>query len=129
MFIVVQLIQKFNDANLDVTKTQYLAESNMQRLNEFAGVIKGATITNFDYEELIEREGENIFIFLDPPYYSATKPALYGKNGHLHKSFDHEKFAAAMKNCQPKWLITYDDGDYVRDLFSFARIIFIRLEI
>lgn len=97
-------------------------ESSIKRIKEFATVINGTTITNFDYEELVKRAGENVFIFLDPPYYSAKKFALYGKNGNLHKSFDHERFAAAMKNCRHKWLITYDDCDYVRDLFSFAKI-------
>jgi DNA adenine methylase len=97
-------------------------ESSIERIKEFATVINGATITNFDYEELVNRAGKNVFIFLDPPYYSAKKSALYGKNGNLHKSFDHERFAAAMKNCRHKWLITYDDCDYIRDLFSFAKI-------
>ena len=68
------------------------------------------------------RGGENVFIFLDPPYYAATKSALYGKNGFLHKTFDHEKFAATMKYCRHKWLITYDDSEYVRNLFDFAKI-------
>ena len=76
-----------------------------------------------DYEELVKRAGENVFIFLDPPYYSATKSALYGKNGNMHKTFDHIKFAENMKNCTHKWLITYDDSNYIRDLFSFANII------
>lgn len=98
-------------------------ESSIQRLNEFAKVTKGSTITNLDYEELVKKEGENVFIFLDPPYYSATKSALYGKNGHLHKSFDHIKFAETMRNCKHKWLITYDDSKYIKDLFSFANII------
>ncbi len=98
-------------------------ESSIKRLNEFANVINGTTITNFDYEKLINREGKNVFIYLDPPYYSATKSALYGKNGNLHKSFDHEKFAATMKDCRHKWLITYDDNEYIKDLFSSANII------
>ena len=102
--------------------TGRFTESSIQRLNQFAKVINGSTITNLDYEELVKREGENVFIFLDPPYYSATKSALYGKNGNMHKSFDHVKFANTMKNCQHKWLITYDDSDYIRDLFSFANI-------
>ena len=63
-----------------------------------------------------------MFIFLDPPYFSATKSALYGKNGKLHKIFDHERFAENLKNCPHKWLITYDDSPYIRDLFSFAEI-------
>jgi len=102
--------------------TGRFTESSIKRLNDLAKIINGSTITNFDYEELVKKEGENVFIFLDPPYYSATKSALYGKNGNLHKSFDHERFAENMKNCKHKWLITYDDSEYIRDLFSFANI-------
>ena len=102
--------------------TGRFTESSIQRLNQFAKVINGSTITNLDYEALVKQEGENVFIFLDPPYYSATKSALYGKNGNMHKSFDHVKFADTMKNCTHKWLITYDDSEYIRELFSFANI-------
>jgi DNA adenine methylase len=103
--------------------TGRFTESSIRRLNQVAKVINGSAITNYDYEELVRRDGENVFIFLDPPYYSATKSALYGKNGNLHKSFDHERFAENMKNCMHKWLITYDDSEYIRNLFSFANII------
>lgn len=98
-------------------------ESSIQRLYQFAKIINGSTITNLDYENLITAEGEDVFIFLDPPYYSATKSALYGKNGNMHKTFDHIKFAQTMRQCKHKWLITYDDSQYIRDLFSFANII------
>ncbi len=57
---------------------------------------------------------------MDPPYYSATKSALYGKNGKLHKSFNHIRFSEAMKNTSHKWLITYDDSEYIKELFSFC---------
>lgn len=103
--------------------TGRFTESSIQRLNDFAKVINGSKITNLDYKELVEKEGENVFIFLDPPYYSATKSALYGKNGNMHKSFDHSNFSETMKNCNHKWLITYDDSEYVRELFDFANII------
>jgi DNA adenine methylase len=103
--------------------TGRFTESSIKRLNDLAKVINGSIITNYDYEELVKRDGKNVFIFLDPPYYSATKSALYGKNGNLHKSFDHERFAENMKNCNHKWLITYDDSEYIRNLFPFANII------
>jgi DNA adenine methylase len=103
--------------------TGRFTESSIKRLNDLAKIINGSTITNFDYEKVVQKKGENVFIFLDPPYYSATKSALYGKNGNLHKSFDHERFAENMKNCPHKWLITYDDSKYIRELFSFANII------
>lgn len=98
-------------------------ESSITRLVGFSKVIKDAIITNYDYSELVNKEGNNVFLFLDPPYYSASKSALYGKNGNLHKSFDHIRFANEMKECKHKWLITYDDSEYIRELFSFANII------
>jgi len=98
-------------------------ESSIKRLVPFSQLIQKTMITNFDYKELIRAEGNNVFLFLDPPYYSATKSALYGKNGHLHKAFDHVEFAETMKTCPHRWLITYDDSEYIRELFSFATII------
>ncbi len=96
--------------------------SSIDRVKLLSLVVKNTNITNYDYQKVVEKEGENVFIFLDPPYYSATKSALYGKNGNLHKAFDHERFAAVLKNTNHKWLITYDDSEYIRDLFSFANI-------
>jgi DNA adenine methylase len=98
-------------------------ESSIHRLKKLGGVINGTKITNLDFQKVIEQEGKNVFIFLDPPYYSATKSALYGKNGNLHKGFDHVRFAETMKTCKHNWLITYDDSEYIRNLFSFANII------
>lgn len=72
---------------------------------------------------MAKSEGDNVFLYLDPPYFSATKSALYGKNGNLHKSFDHHRFADTMKQCKHQWLITYDDSEYIRGLFSYANII------
>lgn len=102
--------------------TGRFTESCIERVTYFAELINGVSITNLDYEEVVTKDGENVFIFLDPPYYSATKSALYGKNGNMHKSFDHERFALIMQNCPHKWLITYDDCPYIRELFSFANI-------
>jgi len=98
-------------------------DSSIDRVKKIALLTKDIIITNNDYQELVDTNGENVFVFLDPPYYTATKSALYGKNGHLHKGFDHVRFADAMKQCKHKWLITYDDSEYIRDLFSFAHII------
>jgi len=97
-------------------------QSSIERVKALSYILNNTKITNLDYQEVIETEGENVFIFLDPPYYSATKSALYGKNGNLHKIFEHERFAEVLKNTKHKWLITYDDSEYIRDLFSFANI-------
>lgn len=97
-------------------------ESSIERVKSLSNILVNTNISNYDYEEVISTDGEDVFLFLDPPYYSATKSALYGKNGTLHKTFDHERFANVMKDTKHKWLITYDDSDYIKDLFSFANI-------
>jgi DNA adenine methylase len=97
-------------------------DSSIWRLRQLENVLDNVKITNFDYQTVVEPEGENVLIYLDPPYFSATKSALYGKNGKLHKAFDHQRFAETLKNCPHKWLITYDDCEFIRELFSFAEI-------
>lgn len=98
-------------------------DSSIERLKAIDTVLEHTQITNLDYQPVVEATGKQVFIFLDPPYYAAKKSALYGKKGNLHKHFDHERFANVMKNCTHKWLITYDNSPYIRDLFSFAKII------
>lgn len=98
-------------------------QSSIERAEKLSKILSATKITNFDFEDVIKETGENVFLFLDPPYYSATKSALYGKNGNMHKTFDHERFANSLKQTKHKWLITYDDSEYIRNLFSFANIL------
>ena len=98
-------------------------ESSIQRVINVAPLLKNVKITNTDYSEVLHADGENVFIFLDPPYYTATKSALYGDGGELHKGFDHERFANEVKSCNHKWMITYDDCDYIRELYKDYKII------
>jgi DNA adenine methylase len=97
-------------------------QSSIERVKALSTILNNTLITDLDYQKVVEAEGKNVFLFLDPPYYSATKSALYGKNGNLHKTFDHIRFAEVLKNTKHKWLITYDDSKYIRSLFSFAYI-------
>jgi DNA adenine methylase len=97
--------------------------SCIERLKENAALLTDTKITDLDYENVVKAPGEDVFIFLDPPYLSATKSRLYGKKGNLHTSFDHARFAEVMKNTKHKWLITYDDCEEIRKLFSFANIV------
>lgn len=97
-------------------------ESSIHRLSYLENCLKNTYITNFDYDILLKNPGENVFLFLDPPYLSNTKSRLYGKKGNLHLNFDHNLFAELMSKCQHQWLITYDDCEQVRDNFAFAYI-------
>ncbi len=97
-------------------------DSSIERLGKIGKVLERTKITDFNYEKVVLAKGEKVFLFLDPPYSKNKKSALYGKNGNLHKSFDHERFAKVLQKCPHKWLLTYDDSPLIREIFSFAEI-------
>jgi DNA adenine methylase len=97
-------------------------DSSIDRVLKLTDYLSSTQITNQDYENLLFQEGKDVFLFLDPPYFTATKSKLYGRKGALHTSFDHERFAENMKQCPHRWLITYDDSPEIRRLFDFANI-------
>jgi DNA adenine methylase len=97
-------------------------ESSIQRVAKLGKLLEGIKITHLDYREVISEGGKEVFTFLDPPYFKATKSKLYGKNGILHTGFNHDEFASEMKKCKHSWLITYDDSPEIRKNFEFANI-------
>lgn len=102
-------------------KTRF-TDSSIERVARLTPLLDGITITHLDYRQLLRDGGSSVFTFLDPPYYKATKSRLYGRNGILHTSFNHEEFAREMKECKHSWLITYDDSPEIRNNFTFANI-------
>ena len=98
-------------------------DSSIQRLAQMSNSFDGTQITNVDYSEMLLDGDKNIFTFLDPPYFKNRNSRLYGrKGGLLHLLFDHSLLAENLKKCQHQWLLTCDDCETIRDLFSFANI-------
>ena len=61
-------------------------------------------------------------MFLDPPYYLEKGSKLYGNNGDMHESFDHKKLYESLSSTQ-NWLMTYNNCDYIRNLYKDYKII------
>jgi DNA adenine methylase len=93
--------------------------SAIDRLKPMPAALAGIKITELDFAPVINAPGKDTFIFLDPPYYTASR--LYGHNGSLHE-FDHERLASALKKTEHRFLITYDDCPEVRRLYSWAHL-------
>ena len=90
--------------------------SKIQEINHVNNYLKNVEIRYGSYENLLFEKGDDIFIYLDPPYYNAH--ALYGKKGNLTKMFDHYRFNKDVNKCKHNWLITYDDNEYIRKLYK-----------
>jgi DNA adenine methylase len=93
--------------------------SSIERLLPMPDALKDTKITNLDFVDVIEKPGKDVFIFLDPPYYTASR--LYGQNGNLHE-FDHERLASVLRDTKHRFLITYDDCREIRKLYRWANI-------
>ncbi|MFW6311553.1 MAG: DNA adenine methylase, partial [Nanoarchaeota archaeon] len=92
--------------------------NNIDKLFEVSKVAKDFKITNLDYEDFIFFNKSDVdFVFLDPPYQIASSN-LYGKKGDLHAKFNHERFCDVVKSLNCKWMITYNDNEWIREQFK-----------
>jgi DNA adenine methylase len=77
---------------------------------------------NNDFYDFINNSTTSkTFIFLDPPYY-LEKSKLYGNNGDLHEGFNHELLFDIL-NTKKNWIITYNNCEYIRNLYKNYKII------
>lgn len=81
-------------------------------------VFEGLRITMTDFATLIHAAPERCFLYVDPPYYEKG-PDLYK---HAMQEADHTRLAAALRICQARWVLSYDDHPEVRRLYSWAEI-------
>jgi DNA adenine methylase len=97
-------------------------DGNIDRLIEISSLMKNFEIYNLDFEEIMKKPTDNDFTFLDPPY-QIDSSNLYGKKGELHSGFDHEKFLQSVKLLKGKWMITYNDNEWLREVYKDYKII------
>lgn len=81
---------------------------------------------NLDFEPFVEQyhndnDTSNTLVFLDPPYYLQNSK-LYGNKGDMHEHFDHQRLFNTINN-KKNWIMTYNDCDYIRDLYKHHTII------
>ncbi|MCW3075054.1 MAG: modification methylase [Flaviaesturariibacter sp.] len=93
-------------------------QSSIDRLWETAPLIQPIQFFCEDYSFLINEPGQDVLLFLDPPYYSATKSKLYGKKGILHTGFDHALLFQTLQASAHQWLVTYDNCAYIKNLYK-----------
>ena len=91
----------------DVRKTFHLI---WQASNRLANTV----IENKDFEALIRQyDRENAFFYCDPPYYMTED--------HYEVEFpkpDHVRLRDALTRCLGKWMVSYNDCAYIRELYQ-----------
>jgi DNA adenine methylase len=95
------------------------------KLEKAANILQNVKISNVDYSQLLAEDGDDVLIYIDPPYYLNTK---LDKNSRLYRhNFemeDHKKLCEEIKKCKHKIILSYDDNLFIRKLykgFNFGR--------
>ncbi|NTU70192.1 DNA adenine methylase [bacterium] len=66
-----------------------------------------------------QKKNKASFIYIDPPYFSAGN-RLYL---NYYKYEDHQELARYLRfDCKANWVLTYDENEYIRNLYGFCSI-------
>jgi len=95
-------------------------DSSIQRLRDFQA--ENFRVDYADFEDAMDYHPK-AFLYLDPPYMlPATQNALYGTNGDLHRSFDHEKLYSLLTK-RKGWVMSYNKCDTIEKMYEGYEII------
>lgn len=91
----------------------------IRRIKRIANNEKQIKLTCLDAGALIRklRRSANCLVYLDPPYVTAGK-ALYM---NAYKEGDHVSVRDAVHKLKRKWVVSYDDVPFVRNLYGVNR--------
>lgn len=79
----------------------------IEKLPEYAEIIRNWRITNVSYELLLGGTGS--FVYLDPPYDIGSN--LYGKKGGMQKYFHHTNFSKACSEADHHLVVSYNSSN------------------
>ena len=71
-------------------------------------------IENKDFEALIRQyDRENAFFYCDPPYYETE-----GHYAVVFRKEDHKRLRDTLANSKGKWMVSYNDCEFIRELYA-----------
>jgi len=100
--------------------TGRLNDASLRTLGSLA--IPEIMFSNLGFAEFLDKypDADGLVIYADPPYYISSY--IYGKDGDMHEGFNHVAFAAKIKS-RKRWMLSYNDCPYIRNLYKDCRII------
>jgi DNA adenine methylase len=94
-------------------------EKNINRCYEYlskSNILHGKC-TSLHYDKVLSSCDDESYIYLDPPYYEIGN-SLYQ---HSFDTREHIRLANMLKE-KENWLLSYDNSDFIRNLYKWANI-------
>lgn len=85
------------------------------KVNKYNELINKINLTHLDFKNV--NIPDNSFVYIDPPYFKRDK--LYKNNINHLELFEYIKSLPK----DVKWLLSYDDNEYIRDLYKEYNIV------
>jgi len=100
----------------DASKNRF-TQSSIQKIAQLD--LREFEIANQDFTDFLDQfePSPRDLVFLDPPYYLESGSNLYGKSGDMHEGFLHEVLFRVVET-RSNWIMTYNDCDYIRELYK-----------
>lgn len=95
----------------------------IQRIETFKNRINVSNLDGVSFIKKMNRIDKNIFIYIDPPY--VQKGADLYMNYYSQK--DHSKLAKNVDLVEKKWLVSYDNHEFILSLYEKHRKVLYRL--
>jgi len=96
------------------------SEKNIRNLLHYGQHIQNWTILHADANDMLSYD-PCVLVYLDPPYAKVGKDGksfVYGEDGDMHKSFDHDRFCESVHAHTSPMLISYDNNDLIKSMYS-----------
>ena len=95
----------------------------IQRIESFKKRINVSNLDGINFIKKINRLDDNVFIYIDPPY--VQKGADLYMNYYSQK--DHKNLANNVDLIENKWLVSYDNHEFILSLYNKHRKVLYRL--
>jgi len=86
----------------------------IQKIAQFKNRISVSNLDGLAFVKKMDNKPEKVFIYLDPPYYQ--------KGADLYMNFyskaDHEKLSGHVHKMKKKWMVSYDNHDFILNLYA-----------
>ncbi len=86
----------------------------IERIAKFKHRIRISNLDGIQFIKNLDKSSQNTFIYLDPPY--VHKGADLYMN--YFKKKDHENLACQVEKINHKWLVSYDNNDFIIKLYD-----------
>jgi len=92
----------------------------IRRIQKIKNVKNRISVSNYDgidFVKSLDKKKEEIFIYLDPPYLQ--------KGSDLYMNFyskdDHRKLSELVRQLSKKWIVSYDNHEFILNLYAEQR--------